>query len=271
MLEDLPRYQLRFILDNYGRSIIDDPRRCKGMLKDLAPKHTLETNLLMLALENHIVEALMQKTHTPLSMLLDGLAQRLHNNFGTQKEFAFWAVESWALALDVIESPLTQKTITPVPLPITENVKPLPVILSQQIGKFIVQDGIATDTETGLMWLRFAHGQRWENGSVAGKSAEMSWDAAMKIAPIFNQQGYEGYNDWRVPTIEELKTLIDKVKGIKRNYIDTDVFHKNDEFFWSSSSYPRNSSHAFYVNFILGYWSNYNKSDDNNVRLVRSN
>jgi len=50
MLDNHPRHQLRFIIDNYGRSIIDDPRRCRGMLKDLAPKHIRETNLLMLAL-----------------------------------------------------------------------------------------------------------------------------------------------------------------------------------------------------------------------------
>ncbi len=171
MLDNHPRLQLRFIIENYGRSIIENPRRCRGMLKDLAPKNTRETNLLMLALNNHIVAALMQKTHTPLSMHLDILAQRLHNNFGTQKEFAFWAVESWALALDVIQSPSAQKIITPEPEPIIPTIvkpepkiivppKPAPVISSNKIGKFIVQDGIATDTETSLMWLRFALGQR---------------------------------------------------------------------------------------------------------------
>ncbi len=217
MLDEHPRQQLRFMLENYGRSIIENPRRCRGMLKDLAPKNTRETNLLMLALDNHIVAALMQKTHTPLSIHLDGLAQRLHNNFGTQKEFAFWAVESWALALDVIQSPLAQKIITPKPALIPTIVKtapkiiippkPAPVISSNKIGKFIVQDGVATDTETGLMWLRFAYGQRWENGNVAGIAQKLNWHDAMKN----NRKGYASFNDWRVPTIDELRTLIDKV------------------------------------------------------------
>jgi hypothetical protein len=270
MLDEHPRQQLRFIIEKYGRSIIENPRRCRGMLKDLAPKNTRETNLLMLALDNHIVAALMQKTHTPLTMHLDGLAQRLHNNFGTQKEFAFWAVESWALALDVIQSPLAQKTITPEPAPILKPEpkiivppKPAPVISSNKIGKFIVQDGIATDTETGLMWLRFAHGQCWGNGNVVGDAKKLIWHAAMQIPDTFNQQGYAGYNDWRVPNIDELKTLIDEIKGKAGNYIDADVFPKNARWFWSSS--PK--AHAFY--FSYGGSGNAHEYSDYHVRLVR--
>jgi hypothetical protein len=64
------------------------------MLKDLAPKHQRETNLLMLALDQKLVAELTQKTHTPILMHLDILAQRLHNNIGIQKDFAVWAIES---------------------------------------------------------------------------------------------------------------------------------------------------------------------------------
>ena len=200
MLDNHPRHQLRFIIEKYGRSIIDDPRRCRGMLKDLAPKHQRETNLLMLALDQKLVAELTQKTHTPILMHLDILAQRLHNNVGIQKDFAVWAIESWALALDVIQQPSAQQTTTPEPEPIPTIVKPEPKIIvppkptpiiskptpivsetSQKIGKFIVQDGVATDTETGLMWLRFAHGQYWEKGTVAGDVKGVTWYDAMEI------------------------------------------------------------------------------------------
>ncbi len=273
MLDNHPRHQLRFIIENYGRSIIDDPRRCRGMLKDLAPKHQRETNLLMLALDQKLVAELTQKTHTPILMHLDILAQRLHNNVGIQKDFAVWAIESWALALDVIQQPSAQKIITPEPEPkIIIPPKPAPIVSTsspQQIGKFIVQDGVATDTETGLMWLRFAHGQRWENGTVAGNAEKVNWNDAMKIPQKFNRQGYEGYKDWRVPNIDELKTLIDKVKGTSGNYIDADVFPKNERWFWSSSPDAYFSFNAWSVYFYDGgsyvslkYFSNF-------VRLVR--
>jgi hypothetical protein len=276
MLDNHPRQQLRFIIENYGRSIIDDPRRCRGMLKDLAPKHIRETNLLMLALDNHIVAALMQKTHTPLSMHLDILAQRLHNNFGTQKEFAFWAVESWAFALDVIQQPSAQTIITPKlePVPIPENVKPLPVMSSNKIGKFIIEDGfekdgIAVDTKTNLVWLRFSYGQRWENDNVFGESKKVNWHDAMEIPEKLNQQGYAGYKDWRVPTITELESLIDKVKGTKGNYIDSDVFLKNGKWFWSCSPSLYNKDDSKIVVFDNGLASINPRNYEGSVRLVR--
>ncbi len=265
MLDEHPRQQLRFMLEKYGRSIIENPRRCRGMLKDLAPKNTRETNLLMLALDNHIVAALMQKTHTPLSIHLDILAQRLHNNFGTQKEFAFWAVESWALALDVIQSPLAQKIITPEPAPILKPEpkiiippKPAPVISSNKIGKFIVQDGVATDTETGLMWLRFAYGQRWENGAIEGIAEKVNWNDAMEIPTTFS---YGNHNDWRVPTINEL--------NIVSNTFAVNVFFDNSEYFWSSTLYDFNTWAAKVIDFKIKGSDFKDKGFRYKVRLVR--
>ena len=301
MLDNHPRHQLRFIIDNYGRSIIDDPRRCRGMLKDLAPKHQLETNLLMLALDQKLVAELTQKTHTPILMHLDILAQRLHNNIGIQKEFAVWAIESWALALDVIQQPSAQQTITPEPEPIPTIVKPESKIIippkpapivskptpilstsQQKIGKFIVQDGVATDTETDLMWLRFAYGQMEEKKKITSDnfkwlnlfsmktekvSAVLNWHDAMKIPEEFNQQGYVGYNDWRVPSIHELKTLVDKSKSKSGNYIDTDVFPENKGGFWSSS--PYNNDSAWVIYFGSGNFHSNVKGSSHHVRLVR--
>ena len=103
MLDEFARRQLHFIFQRYGQSIIDEPRRCKGLLKDLAPKYQRETNLLLLVLEHRLVSELLKETQLPLSLQLDRLAQRLHDNIGIQKDFALWAVESWAIALDLMQ------------------------------------------------------------------------------------------------------------------------------------------------------------------------
>ncbi|MEN9896864.1 MAG: hypothetical protein RLZZ66_513 [Pseudomonadota bacterium] len=143
---------------------------------------------------------------------------------------------------------------------------------SQKIGKFIVQGGIATDTETGLMWLRFAYGQQWERNEVIGDAIKMEWQDALTIPEKFNQTGYADYNDWRVPNIDELKTLSDRNKGRKGNYIDADVFPENEKFFWSSSPSNRGSDLSWYVNFYYyGSSGLERKIYDYNVRLVRGN
>jgi hypothetical protein len=148
-----------------------------------------------------------------------------------------------------------------------------PSLATQQrkrIGKFTVQDGIADDTETGLMWLRFAHGQTWKNGTTVGDATNVNWNKAIKIAKQFNQQGgYAGHSDWRLPTIDELKTLIDRVKGESGNSIDKDVFPKNAPWFWSSSLYSGSSFNACFVDFSNGYGNCDSKGSRGAVRLVR--
>jgi formylglycine-generating enzyme required for sulfatase activity len=47
---------------------------------------------------------------TPLPLQINQLAQRLHDNLGIAEHFAVWAVESWALALGLIESIQTTRS-----------------------------------------------------------------------------------------------------------------------------------------------------------------
>jgi hypothetical protein len=146
--------------------------------------------------------------------------------------------------------------------------KPEPEIKGTKIGKFIVQDGIATDSETGLTWLRFAHGQLWEDGRLTGKAERRNWSDAMKIPAEFNRTGYASHTDWRVPTLKELQTLIDKEHGKSRNQIDDVVFPENTGFrggdwFWSSHS-------NYVVQFNYGSTGCGNSGCDYPVRLVRS-
>lgn len=139
-----------------------------------------------------------------------------------------------------------------------------------KIGKFIIQDGVVVDTETGLMWLRFSHGQQWKNGMIVGNSQGVTWDEAIKIPDTFNQQGYGGYDNWRIPNIDELKTLIDMVKGKEGNYIDKYVFLQNEKWFWSSSPSADYNGYAKYLNFYNGSSNGYsNKNNEYSVRLVR--
>lgn len=145
-----------------------------------------------------------------------------------------------------------------------ENLSSIPA------GKFIIQDDIATHIETDLMWLRFAHGQQWKNGTVEGYIEDVNWHETIEISEEFNKKGgCGGFTDWRVPNKLELKTLIDKVNGEPGNYIDADVFPENRWGFWSSSSGTKDRSSAWSVDFYDGTSNFYGKSSSSNVRLVR--
>lgn len=336
MLDPHPRAQLCLIIQQYSQNIIAEPKRCRGMLSDLAPHHRLENNLLITALEQKVAQELLQPSALiPINMQVDRLAKRLHDVVGIKEEFAYWAVESWALALGVnqstvkisstpqpvkeekadsvetvrkkhpnayakwsaldddslrkkyaegstiselakllhrtegaIQSRLTKLNIQP-PLP-TKTIPPSSTA-QQRIGKFIVDNGVATDTETDLMWCRFAHGQWWLSGTASGDRRLVNWKEAFSVTQQFNQRGgYAGYTDWRLPTIDELKTLIDKVRGKSGNYIDADVFPNNSNWFWSSS--PTNAYDdlsALVVNFKYGNRHNSYEINWCAIRLVR--
>jgi hypothetical protein len=125
MLDPYPRTQLCFILQQYGLSIISEPKRCKALLNDLAPQYHLENVLLMAVLEQQVVEELLKPSELmAIDVRLKWLAQILHDAIGIKDEFAYWAVESWALALEVIQQPVPIVSVPPKPevLPSAFNV-----------------------------------------------------------------------------------------------------------------------------------------------------
>ena len=89
------------------RSLLDDLQRCKNKLKELCIKQPkLEVNLLVLALEEKVPEKLLneKKSNTPSNVVLPQLTHQLVANKGLSEPNAQWAVESWALALQVISN-----------------------------------------------------------------------------------------------------------------------------------------------------------------------
>ncbi|MCP4699064.1 MAG: DUF1566 domain-containing protein, partial [Gammaproteobacteria bacterium] len=89
-------------------------------------------------------------------------------------------------------------------------------------------NGTALDTETGLMWMRCVLGQTWDGRTCRGKGKTMDWATAKR-----QRLGFAGYDDWRLPTIEELRTLVYCSNG-KPAYFslgkDTGFDRKNTNF-----------------------------------------
>lgn len=152
-------------------------------------------------------------------------------------------------------------------------------------------NGTITDTKTNLTWMRCSLGQQWTGSSCAGEAMAMNWNDALKAAMFFS---YAGHNDWRVPTVDELDTLVQCPAGRKpsarpggRWVRDTNGECHGNEFnnpkininafpntpaklFWSSSPYADYSGYAWYVPFYGSYVSGNPKGNGNRVRLVRA-
>ncbi len=113
-------------------------------------------------------------------------------------------------------------------------------------------NGTVTDSSTGLMWQQ-------ETG------AYMNWQNALDYCENLS---FAGYSDWRLPTIEELRTLVDKSNynpSIDINYFE-DTF---SSYYLSSSNDPFYIDHAWGVYFYYGSDYSLIKTDDYYVRAVR--
>ncbi len=104
-MNDLPRQKLREIVARHGRSVIEDPRRCEGLLRDYCGEYRREVSVLVMTLEERAAaDLLAAPAGTPREVLMARLARRLCDNLALSERAAMWAVDSWALALGVISN-----------------------------------------------------------------------------------------------------------------------------------------------------------------------
>ncbi len=112
MLHDFPRQKLRTLVLEYGPAIMEDTRRCRALLLDYCSEYPREVNVLVKAQEEGIPASLRAlTTHSamtltiPPALRLAQLTRQLADMWMLEETAAQWAVESWALALNVIQTP----------------------------------------------------------------------------------------------------------------------------------------------------------------------
>ncbi|PKM36176.1 MAG: hypothetical protein CVV06_12455 [Gammaproteobacteria bacterium HGW-Gammaproteobacteria-10] len=144
-------------------------------------------------------------------------------------------------------------------------------------------DGTVTDKTTRLQWMRCSLGQTWQNQTCVGEAKKYRFNDAIVAG---RQTVFAGHRDWRVPTIDELKTLIYCSSGSPKTWNDTGkncdgnyqrptihltAFPNTPAFsnVWSSSPYANHSNHAWHVYFSNGSVNGYLKTNNARVRLVR--
>lgn len=137
------------------------------------------------------------------------------------------------------------------------------------------------DDVTGLVWEgKTASGLRAGSNtytnyhsSYSGTQAQM--DAATNtygyVAAV-NAQGLCGYSDWRLPTVDELLSIVDYGVASPGPTINSTWFPNTPALmsYWSSSPHVGISNHAWYVLFGYGNVRYVFRSYDYAVRLVRA-
>ncbi len=118
---------------------------------------------------------------------------------------------------------------------------------------------VVYDQANGLMWQQ------------SGSAEDMAYEKAKVYITKLNSDQFAGYNDWRLPTLEETMSLMESTnnESTKKNvylYIDP-IFDKKQRSVWTSDLYS--VSLPWVVYFVSGYCGKYHFLDYY-VRAVRS-
>jgi len=113
--------------------------------------------------------------------------------------------------------------------------------------------GVFKDTVTGLMW----------QDDEDAKSVERDWQGAIDYCKSLT---LAGFSDWRLPSYEELNTIVDNSRkpAIKAGFQNVAT-----SYYWSSTTDAGNTSYAWFISFYYGNGSSYGKAGNYYVRCVR--
>jgi len=114
---------------------------------------------------------------------------------------------------------------------------------------------VVVDQVTGLIWQK------------SGSDEPLEYKDAWEYIQQLNRQRFAEYDDWRLPTIEELMSLLEPEKQTNGLYINP-IFDRGQPGCWSAGT--RSSGSAWGVSFNLGIMGSSSLDSTGYVRGVRS-
>ena len=178
---------------------------------------------------------------------------------------------------------LLQKTATKKPLPTVKESTTLKAVgkISDDPNRAIeFEDNIQAwiDKDTGLMWEVKTRENIDSSYVWSEKDIEKAWNPknltddvkdTFSYVKKLNSQKYGGFDDWRIPAIEELGTIFTKEKNNEK-YIKL-ALSKNtiSDFYWSSNTNGNYTSDALGVYFGGGGQSKSSKAHNGYIRCIR--
>ncbi|MDY7078996.1 MAG: WD40 repeat domain-containing protein [Chloroflexota bacterium] len=153
-MNDIPRQKLCEIVAQYGTSLKDDPRRTEALLRDFCGAYKREIFVLVSALREQVAaDLLASQDSVPHQVLLAQLTRRLQDNLALAEDAARWAVESWALALGVIERPLPAPPRRREGVPRYGATPPLPPIIPAPAPQIATEERLLRVLEGHAGWV----------------------------------------------------------------------------------------------------------------------
>jgi hypothetical protein len=134
-------------------------------------------------------------------------------------------------------------------------------------SRFVLNAGEAFDQKTKLTWSRCSVGTTWkEGGKCAGSVKFMRLDEARLYAQKLG-------HGWRVPTVEELHSIIEQ--KCSSPAINSEVFPNVKNWgegapYWSTTRIKEMPPLVYYIDFGSGEEDGHTKGFAMAVRLVRS-
>ncbi|MCP4105652.1 MAG: DUF1566 domain-containing protein [Desulfobacteraceae bacterium] len=259
-----------------------NPKRCEAFLRDLCPEHKREINVLIGALRENTASDLMNASDIlPKKIILTRLTKQLQDNQAYTEDAAKWAVDSWALALGVITNarPTAKKLAVKSKfdsVPKRSAVKSKFDSVSSDIYRLRSESLKLSDEDVRDIIRKhnfysgtfFISGKKWQNilgdfrndftdngnGTVTDAVTGLVWQKSGSSKDTFknaksciqglNKKEFAGYSDWRLPTLEELASLLEE-KEVNGLYIDP-LFDRKQRNCWSSD---KRASRSAWFNF----------------------
>jgi hypothetical protein len=103
-------------------------------------------------------------------------------------------------------------------------------------------DEVVADNLTGLVWVRAPH-------SLAGNETTQTWTNGLTFC---NDLEYGGADDWRMPNIVEMRSLIDHSQyglALPQGHPFIGIF---DNQYWSSTTYANSTGQAWLQRYLAG-------------------
>lgn len=140
-------------------------------------------------------------------------------------------------------------------------------------------DGVVTDTQTGLMWMKCSVGYASDGAGlgcaddgVAATATTYSWTQALAVVDVVNSDPDgrgQGHDDWRLPNRNELASLVER--SCHSPAINEAAFPDTpNSSYWSASPDQSDVTRAWFVEFQHGNVAVLPKSWARYVRLVRA-